>query len=144
MNEYDTNYVYKPVYFLVGVKTVVFGPDGNILLIQRSDKLPRAHGWDLVGGGVDQGEDPTNAAIREILEEPGLSIYNVKPITTYISQNSDNKDIITIGFYAKTDDSNVTLGWENESYQWVPIEKAIDFNLPDLHRHIVEAAQKPI
>ena len=141
MNELDPNYVYKPVYFLVGVKTVVFGPDSKILLIQRSDKIPRAHGWDLIGGGVDKGEDPTNAAIREITEETGLSVYDIQPITTYVSQNDDGDDVVTIGFCAKTDSTDVKIGWENESYQWIPIEKAVDFNLPDLHSHIIKAAQ---
>ena len=142
MNKYDPdNYKFIPAYFLVGVKTVIFSPDGKILLLQRSDKVSRTHGWDLVGGAVDKGEDPTEAAIREIMEETGMTVYDIKPITTYFSKNGDD-EVITVGFRAKTDDTNIELSWESENYQWVSIDDIKDFNLPDLHMHIAETAMQ--
>lgn len=50
----------------------------RILLCRISLHLPLDAGfWTLPGGGIDFGEDPVNAMIREVYEETGL---NVRPL----------------------------------------------------------------
>ena len=49
--------------------------DGRILLCRISDHLPLDAGlWTLPGGGIDFGEDPADAMVREVREETGLSV----------------------------------------------------------------------
>jgi putative (di)nucleoside polyphosphate hydrolase len=56
------------------VGAVLFGPDGRVLVARRAD-LPNAEGaaggWQLPQGGMDAGEDPRHAVLRELAEEIG-------------------------------------------------------------------------
>ena len=53
------------------VLLVVFRPGPEFLVLLRS---PERHGyWNLVAGGVEEGEAPTAAARRELDEESGLA-----------------------------------------------------------------------
>jgi ADP-ribose pyrophosphatase YjhB (NUDIX family) len=56
--------------FEVGVHAVVFDKENRILLVHRRDMDL----WDLPGGGLDPGEIPTEAAVRETKEETGLDV----------------------------------------------------------------------
>lgn len=49
--------------------------DGKILLCRISKELPRWQGsWTLPGGGLNFGESPEEAVIREVEEETGLRV----------------------------------------------------------------------
>jgi len=51
------------------------GPaEQEVLLTQLSDSTTRPGAWTLPGGGVDHGEDPGHAVLREVHEETGLEV----------------------------------------------------------------------
>jgi 8-oxo-dGTP pyrophosphatase MutT (NUDIX family) len=48
---------------------------GRVLLFQGFDPArPQEHFWFTVGGGVEDGEEPRDAAVREAFEETGLKL----------------------------------------------------------------------
>jgi putative (di)nucleoside polyphosphate hydrolase len=62
-------------FFRAGVGICVLDPDGRVLALERHD-LPGA--WQLPQGGLDVGEEPADAAPRELYEETGLSWDSVR------------------------------------------------------------------
>lgn len=52
----------------LGVTGLVLDSDGRVLLVRHSYMT----GWSLPGGGVDRGEPPDAAVLRELGEEIGL------------------------------------------------------------------------
>lgn len=53
----------------LGVVGAVFDAEGRVLLVRHS-YMP---GWQFPGGGVDRGEPPEHAILRELNEEVGLA-----------------------------------------------------------------------
>ncbi|MGC8477053.1 MAG: RNA pyrophosphohydrolase [Acetobacteraceae bacterium] len=62
------------------VGAVLFNPAGLVFLARRAD-LPNAEGaaggWQLPQGGIDAGEDPRAAVLRELAEEIGTASAEV-------------------------------------------------------------------
>ncbi len=48
--------------------------DDSVLLAQLSHRTGWPGGWTLPGGGVDHGEHPREAVVREVHEETGLQV----------------------------------------------------------------------
>jgi len=58
---------------------IVINKDGELLLLKRSQWEDKYQGaWVIPGGHVDEGETYEDAAIRELREESGISLQNLK------------------------------------------------------------------
>jgi 8-oxo-dGTP diphosphatase len=64
---------------VVGASAIVVNEQGEILLHRRSDNGK----WSLPGGSVDPGEQPADAAVREVFEETGLKVIPLRLISVY-------------------------------------------------------------
>ncbi len=56
----------------IGVYGICRDPDGRLLLVRASGG-PDKGNWVLPGGGIEWGEDPKAALIREMEEETGIT-----------------------------------------------------------------------
>jgi 8-oxo-dGTP pyrophosphatase MutT (NUDIX family) len=64
------------------VRVVLIDPKDRVLLISGSDPTDPtgARWWHVPGGGIEPGESPESAAIRETAEETGLRLASVGPV----------------------------------------------------------------
>jgi 8-oxo-dGTP pyrophosphatase MutT (NUDIX family) len=54
----------------IGVDVIIQNNEGKFLLHQRSDDKS----WGILGGWVEKGETPDQAAVREVREEAGIEV----------------------------------------------------------------------
>ena len=59
-----------------GARGIIFDDDGNIAVLNKKNK----NAYKLVGGGLDNTEMPYQAFKREVLEESGAEITDIKQI----------------------------------------------------------------
>ncbi len=57
-------------YFRAGAGALIINRTGQVLILERSD-IPGS--WQLPQGGMDEGEEPYQAVIREVEEETGIT-----------------------------------------------------------------------
>lgn len=72
--------------FPIGVFGIIRDDEGRILLCLRNDYALR----NLPGGGVESGESPWQAMIREVKEETGLDVEITKLVGVYTKSNKDD------------------------------------------------------
>jgi 8-oxo-dGTP pyrophosphatase MutT (NUDIX family) len=65
-----------------GVSIVARTTDGRILFVKQFRFPTESYGWEIPMGAIDAGEQPLEAAARELLEETGLDTP-VSQIVTY-------------------------------------------------------------
>jgi 8-oxo-dGTP diphosphatase len=115
-------------------KVFIINSEGLILALRRSRTDPiRPRTWDLPGGGVEYGEDPTDAVIRETDEEVGLKIENPQIFST--NTTSGNKYVIRLLYYAYTKDKTIKLSFEHDKYEWVTRDEFSNLDAPDHYKN---------
>jgi putative (di)nucleoside polyphosphate hydrolase len=70
----------KAQVFRANVGIAVANARGEVLALERSD---RRGAWQLPQGGLDTGEEPLAAALRELQEETGVSPDDVTHVATH-------------------------------------------------------------
>ena len=62
-------------------RVLLVDADGRVLLQNCCDPADRSRTWwNTTGGGIDEGETPEQAAVREVREETGLQLDGVGPV----------------------------------------------------------------
>lgn len=91
---------------------IVFSEPDKILLVKRRD-IPV---WVLPGGGIDEGEEPGEAAVREVWEETGLRVEVARKVAHYtpvnrLSRNTHVFECRVVGGEIACSDETVDVGY---------------------------------
>ena len=75
--------------YRVAASMVICDPDGRILLIREAD--PRVHGKvNFPGGHLEDGESAVECAVRELRDEPGLTVIPSGLLGAYLQGDGIN------------------------------------------------------
>lgn len=108
----------------IGVKAII-EKDGKILFMKRSEKYEYlSESWDIPGGRLNFGEEPEEGLKREIKEETGLELEEIKQIldANTVFKNEE-KQIVRITYLCTVKDGKHQLSQEHTELQWIPIKK---------------------
>jgi 8-oxo-dGTP pyrophosphatase MutT (NUDIX family) len=116
---------------------IVLTPTGHALFLQRSDKGDQAGTWCWPAGKIEAGEDPSEAAIRETIEETGWTpAGEIKEVE---SPRSDAEVAFTTfavladePFVAKLDDEHIAFAWAPLTDPPMPLHSGVEAMLRDL------------
>ena len=121
---------------IVGVGVVVLRPAAaglEVLLIRRG-KPPRQGEWSIPGGKQEWGETLHEAAHREIMEETGVAIADLKLIDVVDGLMRDGQNTLTrhltlIDYRASWLSGEVRPGDDAADARWVPLADLARYNL---------------
>ncbi len=97
------------------------------LILKRSNKETFLPGyWELPGGKLNFGEDPSSGLIREYQEEAGLHITVDKPFRTFSYLSRDgNRHTVEIVYMCSVEMGDVVMSEAHTEYAWIA-EEAIE------------------
>ena len=108
--------------------------DGRFLIGQRPAGVPLAGLWEFPGGKIQPGETPEVAAVRECLEETGLS---VEPLFRYPSHiHAYEHDSVELHFIACRPLTEQSAKLTSQ-FRWVNREDLLKFDFPEGNRGLL-------
>ena len=120
---------------------VVSDDTGRIALIRRRND-PFKNSYALPGGFVDAGETVESACIREVKEETGLDVSDLRLIGVYSEPRRDPRGhVISIAFAARADLSRLKAGDDAAAAEAVGDWRALSLAFD--HRKIIEDCFHP-
>src|SRR6266542_782590 len=78
--------------FAVTAGAVITDPNGRVLLLKH--RFRPGTGWGMPGGFIEAGEQPEEAVRRELREDGGLELENLKLFTTRTFQTPKQDEIV--------------------------------------------------
>jgi len=133
-------------HITVAADAVVFRKDGNrlqLLLIKRGNE-PYKGMWALPGGFVEDDEELEAAAIRELEEETGLKLHELKQLHAFGKVGRDPRGrCISITHYAIIESNQQVTGGDDAAHaEWVNLEDITELAFD--HMEVLEYALREL
>ena len=101
--------------FTLGAFALIFDEQNRVLLVHRRDMDM----WNLPGGGVEPGELPTEAAVRETREEAGLEVAIERLVGVY---GKPDRDDIVFAFLCRVIGGALAETDEADQYSYFALD----------------------
>lgn len=124
---------------LVTVGALVLDPDGRVLVVRTHKWGGR---WGVPGGKIEEGETQEQALVRELAEETGLQVRDVRFLAAQDSVFSPEFHrpihMVLLNYRCRSESSDVRLNDEAEEFRWLPPRDALKLDLNAPTRSLIE------
>ena len=116
--------------FTASVAVIITNAEGKVLLLEHF--LRPASGWGIPGGFIEYGEQPVEAARRELREETGIELKNLEMVRV----RTLNRHIEML-FRAESDDTPQIKSREIKDFGWFALAE-MPAEMNHVQKHTVE------
>jgi len=102
-------------------------PEWRVLVLQRGLGTRCPTSWETVHGRLEAGEEPEQAAMRELREETGLTadrLYNVTVQPFYLHKSHTVQMAVVFAAFV-AEPANIALGGEHQAHEWLSVADAL-------------------
>lgn len=113
------------------VRAILIRKDGKIAVMHEA----RSGLYALPGGGIEEGEDPTAALVREIFEETGCSCDTIESLGI-VSENRFHADSTRLSYFfvVHTSEENATPHFTEEE---ISLGTILEWHTPENALHLI-------
>ena len=129
----------------LGCSAAIFNCEGKVLLTCRLDNGQ----WCLPSGGLEPSESPSEACIREVLEETGLQVRVKRLVGVYSDPNQlviyadgTKVQIVALHFEVETIDGVPGISDETSDFGYFSLEEMAGMEMLGHHKQRVEDTLK--
>ena len=111
--------------------------ENRFLVARRAQGLHLAGHWEFPGGKIEPGEQPADAARRELAEETGLIANELEPLVVVVHDYTQLPLRFHV-FVARDPAGDVTMETTRE-HAWLSLEELESLEMPAANRQMLRA-----
>ena len=106
------------------IEAWIYHPEEREILLLKVEN-EKVSFWQPITGGIESGESPEEACLREIKEETGLVLHrsNLTSFGDFMVKIDENLSIHKNLFLALTEQKDIQISDEHVGAQWVALDK---------------------
>jgi 8-oxo-dGTP diphosphatase len=111
--------------------------NGRVLVAKRAEQQHLPGAWEFPGGKIASGEEPADAALRELYEETGLRAAGAEPLLVFVHDYPDRRLRFHAFVVAGVSGDVATDG--DRPFAWIEPSALDGVPMPEANRAILRA-----
>lgn len=113
---------------MIKVVAAILQNDDKILIAKKKEGKPLAGFYEFPGGKVEEGENPEDSLVRELMEEMSIKVTVKDYVGKSIYDYGNGKVIELLGYTAEIIEGDIVLT-DHDEYRWVTLEEVRNYNI---------------